>query len=79
MKFKWPKSPILAAFVPNHTLKQPKHIFLFGKKDCLVEIIEGGTRVENLRCKAAIVTKIVRKKHLKIYKVVKKQKCPLKT
>ena len=31
MKFKCPKSPILADFVPNHTLKRPKRNF-FGSK-----------------------------------------------
>ena len=73
MKFKWPKSPFVAAFVPNHTLKRPKCNF-FDQNDCWVEIIKGETSVENLRCGAAIVTKIVKNK-----KVVKKQKYPLKT
>ena len=31
MKFKWPKSPILAAFVPNHILKRPKRNIFWSK------------------------------------------------
>ena len=69
MKFKWQKSPILPAFAPNHTLKRPKRNFFY-QDDCWAEIIEGGTGVENLRCGAAIVTKIV-KNVKKIYKGVK--------
>ena len=49
MKFKWPKSQILAAFVPNHILKRPTRIFL-DQNDCWVEIIELELRVENFRC-----------------------------
>ena len=43
-----------------------------------VEIIEGEPRVENFRWGAAMVTKIV-KNTKKNYKVVKQQKCRLKT
>ena len=59
VKFKCPKSPILAAFILNHTLNCPKHIF-FLQNYCWVEIIKGETQVENLRCRAAMVTKIVK-------------------
>ena len=58
----------------------PKAQFLLDQNDCWVKIIKREPRVENLKCRAAMVIKIVReKKHLKIYKVVKQQKDPLKT
>ena len=55
-----PKSPILAALVPNHTLKRREQNFFVDQNDCLVKIIKGEKRIENLRCGAAMVTKIVK-------------------
>ena len=54
----WPNLPILANFVPNHTLNYLK--FVLDQNDCWVEIIEGETLVDNLRYGAAMVTKIVK-------------------
>ena len=48
--FRWPKSLILAAFIPNHTLKHPKRNFFCDQNDCWFEMIEGETRFENWRC-----------------------------
>ena len=52
----------MAALVPNHILKRPKRNFFVDQNDCLVKIIKGEKRDENLRCGAAMVTKIVREK-----------------
>ena len=72
-----PKIANLGCFRSKSYLKAPKAQFFFDQNDCWVEIIEGETRVENLRCGAAMVTKIV-KNTLKKYKIVKQQKCTLK-
>ena len=72
----WQKSPILADFVPNHTLNYLK--FVLDQNDYRVAIIEGETLVDNLRYGAAMVTKIV-KNTLNIKGCRKKQICPLKT
>jgi hypothetical protein len=45
---------------PKPYLKTPKAQFVFDQNDRWVEIIEGETRFENLRCGAAVVTKIVK-------------------
>ena len=67
----------LGCFHPKPYLKTPKEKFLFDQNDCWGEIIEGETRVDNLRCGAAVVTKI-EKKTPKIIKGCKTTKTSFK-
>ena len=53
----------------------PKNVHcgqIFRSNDCWVEKIQGEKWVESWRCGAAMVTKIVKTKHLKIYEAYKK-------
>jgi hypothetical protein len=47
---------VMAQTIPQNA----QSTIFFYQNDCWVEIIEGETRVENLRCGAAVVTKIVK-------------------
>ena len=55
-----PKIANLGCFGPKPYLKTPNARKFLDKNDCWVEIIKGEKRVENLRCGAAMVTKIVK-------------------
>ena len=50
----------LGCFRPKPYPNTPKAHFKKNQNDWLVEIIEGETRVENLRCRVAMETKIVK-------------------
>ena len=73
-----PKTTNIGFFGPKSYLKMPKAQLFFNQNDCWVEIIEWEKWVENLSCRAAMVTKIV-KKTQKIYKGLKQKKYLSKT
>ena len=55
-----PKIANLGCFGPKPYLKTPNARKFLDQNDRWVEIIKGEKRVENLRCGAAMVTKIVK-------------------
>ena len=76
-----PKSEILVpniinlgCFGPKPYFKMPKGQFFFDQNDCWGEMIEEEKRVENFRCGATMVTKIVREKKYNKYIRVQNKK-----